>query len=1008
MLSHDSEDPYKRYAHLPIPTYEEATTSRPSSSQNSRGPVEVSDDAERQGLLGERGATTSRGQEGYRPPTVESPRGSEDSDLQLPEVEGGDRDSDRRQIEEFDYLEPGEDEGNRNTGLYHRARLRSKFSQRWNNISATLSNLRLPRLRGFYTPLSHDADDSPDSPTAATPASTDPWLARIWSRIPSSYRLSGPNAARLFGLFTIVLVVYILFSFDMFPNQMRNMGARFDPESVRSYVQEHISDSGDAMQDWLRHITSFDHVAGTKGDYVMAEWMKERWAAEGGLDEIALMEYLVYLNYPQVDVPSEVSVHPGNNVDFESYWHAEVQEGKVYEDREQPLVWHGHSEAGSATGHLIYANGGSREDFQWLADNSIQTKESIALVRAYATQPDISLKIKAAEEAGCVGVLIFSDPAENGLDQDAVWPEGPLRPFDSVQRGGVGLTSWVVGDPLTPGWASTPGAARLAPANNQALPNIPSIPLAWNDARVLLQNLTMNGGFGARVPESWRGGDAIFDKKTIWYSGSALLGEHDDKTPVVSMANRLDSNQKQPIWNLHGSIEGMETPHQKVIVGNHRDSWCFGASDPGSGSAVLMELISIFSELRRLGWRPLRTIEFVSWDAADFNLIGSTEYVEDNVDYLRDNGVAYLNVGAGVSGPNFHADGSPLLERPLLHVLDRISDPHSNNTKTVRQIWNDEKSELGPTGAKGDSVAFQDIAGMSSLDFGFKGDGHGFPSESCYESLDWMLRFGDSEGLPYHRALAQIWALLILEIADRPLLPFDTRDYARKLAEYVDALGRAATQEYQSDTGIDADEARLQQATSFTLTALRDAASKLGQQAADFHAFEDEWTTNVLGRGGFETAHYALRRVDFNNRLAAFDTWLLDTEENMNAGGRIKGREGEHDHHGVPGREQFRHIVFGPSTRNGHEVALFPAITDAIEAKDWKGAQAMVDKARLTRWVLLDIVLSQSVMPKTSLIDRNVMVVSNRQSDLEARLFGCIQPISCAMAGPTWNEIDRV
>ena len=175
----------------------------------------------------------------------------------------------------------------------------------------------------------------------------------------------------------------------------------------------------------------------------------------------------------------------------------------------------------------------------------------------------------------------------------------------------------------------------------------------------------------------------------------------------------------------------------------------------------MMEVVNIFGTLKKLGWRPLRTIEFASWDAEEYNLIGSTEYVEDHIDYLRDNGVAYLNVDVGVAGPNFKAAASPLFERTLLHVLDRVSDPVRN--VTLKQVWEASKSELKGLGAGSDYVAFQDFAGVSSLDMGFEGASHNYPYHSCYETFEWMEQHGDP-GFQYHKTLAQVWALLILEI----------------------------------------------------------------------------------------------------------------------------------------------------------------------------------------------------------------------------------------------------
>ncbi|KAK4495907.1 hypothetical protein PRZ48_013175 [Zasmidium cellare] len=888
-----------KYGHIPIPTYDEATSLRPSSSQNLRGPHEVSDDAERQGLL----PNESR----YRPPTVESPRSSQDSDLRLPEVTG-EGDDERRQIEELDYLDPSApDPAQRESRLYHRARLRSKFSQHLSNLGATLSSIRLPSFRSLYTPVSTDTSADPPPP------STDSWLTRTIQRfptVPEQYRMSAGTAARLCGLLSIAILIYVLFILDVFPGNARFMGTRFDPESVRAYVQDNV----DAMriEDYLAHITGYDHVAGSKGDLYLAEYMKEQWLEEGNLDDIALLSYYVYLNYPTPDGRSVEIVSPENKK-----WRAVLEEEVNDPNRQQTLAWHGNSKNGEVEGHLVYANGGSREDFAWLKEQGVQLNGSIALMRYYSTQGDRALKIKAAEEAGCVGALIYSDPSDDGSVKGAVWPDGPWRPDDSLQRGGVSMMSFLVGDPLTPGYASTLDATRISKDDNVGLTKIPSLPLAWRDAKVLLQSLQ---GHGKQVPKDWVGGSQDFANE--WFSGA----EGSDG-PVVHLKNLNDENELQQIWNLHGMIEGLEQPKKKIIVGNHRDSWCFGAVDPGSGSAVMMEMVRIFGELRKLGWRPLRTIEFVSWDAEEYNLVGSTEYVEDNLEYLRVNGVAYLNVDVGVYGPDpvFQASGSPVWQRSLLHVLDRISSPDANNT--LRDIWEQRQSQFEGLGAGSDYVAFQDIAGTSSIDFGFGGAEHGFPYHSCLETFDWVKRFGDPD-LGWHRTLAQVWALLILEIADRPIVPYDLKSYADKMkGPYLDSLRTFAEKKLgKRDTGID-------------LQPLVDIADELSTYADEFHRFEDIWTSNVLGAGGLENSHFAMKRIEYNNKVTNFERDLLD----IPVGDEAKDG-GNEKNHGLPGRRQFKHAIFAPKMWDGYGTAYFPFVWDAVERGDVEEAQRAVEK----------------------------------------------------------------
>ncbi|KAF4550881.1 Transferrin receptor-like dimerization domain-containing protein 1 [Elsinoe fawcettii] len=845
------------YISLPIPTYEEAiSSSRPGSSN--LGASEISADAERQGLL-------PSSSDGYRAPTVESARSSLDSDLSFHEMhsDGGGDEAElvRRDMEEMEVLDPD------TPG-------RSSFSKRLSYFTHTLSTLRLPRLnlreRGWSCP-------TPRLPEGA---------------------ISVPIVARIIGLIFIGLMVYSLFALNVIPNRA-GMGQHYDPESVRHRVQEEV-DKG-RIAEYLRYITSFDHVAGTEGDWFLAQWVHEKWNA-AGLDKVDYLEYFVYLNYPTPNGRRVSIVEPE-----ELRWDAKLEEENVFrttgQARQQTMTWHGGSRAGNVTGHLVYANGGTREDFKRLEEMGVQVKGSVVLVRHYAGQDDAGLKVKAAELAGAVGCLIYSDPKEDGFVKGKAIPEGQWRPADSVQRDSVGLLSWVLGDALTPGWASVAKAERKSENDNPGLVSIPSLPLGWRDAERLLQGIQ---GQGKEVPEEWRG--AVPEVKE-WWTGTI-------EGPKVLLLNQQDENKQQQIWNVRGIIQGLEAPEKRIMVGNHRDAWCFGAVDPGSGTAVLMEVVNIFGTLRKYGWRPLRTIEFFSWDAEEYNMIGSTEYVEEHARFLRDHTVSYVNVDAGVSGPDFRASASPLYGRVLKHVLDRVGDPVSN--KSIQTIWNDRGAKIDSLEYEGDYVPFQNLAGASSLDFGFTGPKHGFPAHSCYETFEWMQQFGDSD-FDYHKALAQIWALIILELADRPIIPFDLNEYANAVVGYVDQLDRD-TSHMKTNVGK-----------------LKEAADLLKKNAGDFHKFEDFWIAQVMGRGGFETNAFAIQRLQHNDRLQAFESDLLDLP------GMLEGDE--KDQHGIPGREQYKHIIFGPPAWSGSGQSHFPAVRDAIEANDAKAVQLHVDKA---------------------------------------------------------------
>lgn len=818
----EKPDKYEQQESLPIPTYEQAITSRPSSSQGFLGPAEVSNDAERQGRLDQ-----ARGQpDGYQVTNFHS----DGSDLvsllsSRANSPGISTQSLRREMLQMDIIEPGlEGDSER---LWVRT---NRFSNRITSLKHSLSTIRVPFRQ---------------------------WLPSrdyITSRMPSMPQRIQPNwilVGRFFAVFLVVCLVYLLFVSDLFTiGRRRGMGQVYDPESVRMFVQDHVNET--YIQRNSEHLTMFDHVAGTVGSFVLARWMEDLFQ-QAELESVGLERFDVFLNFPRADGRRVAIVEPP-----EMAWEALIEEEPVHASspRNQTLVFHGLSRSGNVTGPLVYANYGSRADFQTLKDNGINVTGSVALVRYYGTQGDRAMKVKAAEGAGAVGCIIYSDPAEDGFRKGKVFPDGRYMPSDGVQRGSVSLTSWVVGDVLSSGFASLPGESkRDSKDNNPGLNNIPSIPLAWRDAQKLLQAIRGHGKELARlssrnIEDRWEIGGV---PDVEWWTG-------DQSSPIIHLKNEQDEDERHPIYNVVGKIIGLEQPEKTIVVGNHYDAWCKGATDPGSGTAVFLEVVRIFGELKQLGWRPLRTIEFAAWDGEEYNLVGSTEHVESRIEELRHNGFAYLNVDVAVVGNDFEAAASPLFEKALLRVLDRVSDPLGN--KTLRAIWDENNTTLGGLAAGSDYVAFQDMAGTSSLDMSFGGPP--YPYHSCYDNFDWMRLYGDT-GFQYHKTLAQIWALLILEMADSPILPFDLEAYARAVQSYLEDLE---------------DYARIKGAPqgTFDLKPLHRAADEFSRNAEKFHEWDRAWSDALSGRGGLESSVTAIKRMSHNTRMANFETNLLDVD----------------------------------------------------------------------------------------------------------------------------------
>lgn len=654
--------------------------------------------------------------------------------------------------------------------------------------------------------------------------------------------------------------------------------------------------SNQSIHDYLETYSSEAHLAGTPNDKKQAEWTRDQFESFG-LDT-TIKTYWPLLNYP---VSHRLSLFSGpEHLRFEAKLTEDpVDEDETSKDPNVVPTFHGYSKNGTVTGRIVYANYGRLQDFQFLKDQGINLNGTIALVRygGYFR----GLKIRAAEVFGCVGVLIYSDPIDDGpLNKDTdlnpaeSYPDGPWRSKSSAQRGSVLYLSLLTGDPLTPGYAATENATRIDPEDSPALAKIPSLPLSWEDALPLLK---ATEGHGVRGSHDWTGG-----LEEVSYFSGPTEGE-------AILTNHIE-NKITPIWNVIGKIEGTEEPEKAIILGNHRDAWVYGAVDPSSGSAALMELARVFGALLKTGWRPRRTIVLASWDAEEYGLVGSTEWVEDNKAWLDKEGTVYINTDVAVSGPHFTTNATPSLNRLLYTIASEIEDPRTG--KTLLDAWRAdskvgeyENPPIGLLGSGSDFVAFLDHVGIASLDIGFYGDYGVYHSN--YDSFHWMKKFGDPEFL-YHQTMVKFLGLLALRLTDSPILPLYPTDYSDELAKYVDTLHTFAAP--HSFPRLQSALEKLQKTTR----RFEHRRQRLEDRVAEYESLDK--LPGVLSK----------RVAAANSRLTYFERGFIDEE-------------------GIKGREWFKHVVYAPGLWTGYSSQVFPAIVESIEAKDYKQALHAEERA---------------------------------------------------------------
>jgi len=482
-------------------------------------------------------------------------------------------------------------------------------------------------------------------------------------------------------------------------------------------------------------------------------------------------------------------------------------------------------------------------------------------------------KALTAEQRGAAGILIYSDPAEDGYKKGKTYPAGPWGPESHIQRGGIVYDFRVPGDPLTPGWPSVPGEKRIAAADAASLPKIMSAPLSWRDARVILPTLK-----GADAPPKWQGGLPI----------TYRVG---DGSTRVHLRVRMDDGVR-PIWTVTGRITGDTSPDQLVIVGNHRDAWVYGGVDPSSGTASLMELTRSLGALARQGVRPKRTIVFANWDAEEFTLTSSTEWGEEHARELGVRAVAYLNVDSATSGPDFKVSAVPALNHLVAESARDVLD-----LKTDQSQWVTNR-----LGSGSDYTVFLNFLGVPVADLSYTGPYGVY--HSVYDNHSWMNKFGDP-GFHRHAAMARVWGVMALRLANADVVPLDYRSTAARIREFV------------------------KETTESARAADRPALRAAADAAEAFAAAADQ----------------AGRRVD---ALLAAGPPAAAAAAVMDAL-LVRAERAFLDPAGIPGRPWYRHLIYAPKPTYAAEV--LPGVAEALEAGDRKRLDDQVSRlaAALTR-----------------------------------------------------------
>ena len=673
------------------------------------------------------------------------------------------------------------------------------------------------------------------------------------------------------------------------------------------------------LREYMKRMSARPHHVGSPYDKDNAEWILARFK-EWGLD--AHIETFNVL-FPTPKVRLLEMTEP-------TKFTAKLEEPALAMDptsnqkAEQLPTYNAYSPDGDVTAPLVFVNYGLPEDYEKLERLGVSVKGAIVIAKYYHSWRGV--KPKVAAEHGAIGCLIYSEPHDDGYTVDNVFPAGPMRNPDGVQRGSVmDFASNSPGDPLTPGVGATADAKRLSVKEAKSIASIPVLPISYGDAQPLLAALK-----GPMAPEEWRGTLAI-----PYHIGPGAAKVH------LKLAFNWDI---KPVYDVIAKIPGSEAPDEWVIRGNHHDAWVNGAEDPVSGQAPLLEEARAFGMLLKQGWKPRRTIIYAAWDGEEPMLLGSTEWVEAHADELRQHAAVYINTDGNDRG-TLNMGGSHTLEQFINSVAKDIADPETKMSVWERKRLSDiaaasaddrkeirQRADLriSALGSGTDFTGFLDHLGIATLDMAYEGETEQGIYHSIYDDFFWYTHFSDNDFV-YGRALSQTVGTAVMRLADAEVLPFDFVDFADTVQKYTRDLQKLLKdkQDEIRERNQELDEGvfkatfdprkptvappREEMPPHLNFAPMENAGEALARSAERYHK-------------ALSAKQGALSESEAS-QLAALNAKLIESERTLT------------NDAGLPRRPWYKHLLYAPGVYSGYGVKTVPGVREGIEQKKYAEAE---------------------------------------------------------------------
>ena len=661
------------------------------------------------------------------------------------------------------------------------------------------------------------------------------------------------------------------------------------------------------LDDWMKHMSSKPHHVGSPWSKQNAEFIAQKFESWGFETEIETFEVL--MPFPKIRKLELVSPHQVS---------LQLKEPVLKEDATSGIRknllpgFNAFSADGNVTAELVYVNYGIPEDYEELARMGIDVKGKIILARYGGSWRGI--KPKVGYEHGAIGCIIFSDPKDDGYGRGDVYPKGPFRMEQGVQRGSVLDMPMYPGDPLTPGYGAKPDVKRLEIADAPTIMKIPVLPISYGDALPLLKALE-----GPVAPAEWRGGLPV-----TYHIGPGPAKVH--------LQLEFDWGLRTA-YNPVAKLKGTVYPDEWIMRGNHHDGWAQGASDPLSGMVSLMEEARAIGELVKTGWRPKRTLVYAGWDAEEPGLLGSTEWVEFHREEIQEKMVVYINTdgtGVGFLG----VGGSHSLEKFINEITVDVKDPVQDVSLQERlrarlRVSENKDAEredlrIYPMGSGSDYTAFIHHAGVPVLNLGFGGESSGGSYHSIFDSYDHYKRFNDGNYV-YGTTLAKVNGRLVLRLSEADILPFRFVNMAENIGSFIESNKKLAEAVEKKTKNRN----KLLDKKAFTIAGNPKKTYLPPKRLSvvpdfDFSPLDESHKRLEASAWKYEKALTGVKKgVLSAEKKSQVNQLLREVEQAMTRSD------------GLPRRKWFKNMIYAPGFYTGYGVKTLPGIREGLEERNW-------------------------------------------------------------------------